>query len=214
MKIDFENIRRKAGVLFDEQVMARASRLFKKLKFELVDQPDKKERNRKIILALTLLFMLDYMMYCLHTRTGVFDIFPPIPSLDERRDIAVFLPALDGSTIFRERRSIPVYDSDEKTARELFSIVVKGSRHENTALAVPADLFVKKIWLYGKAPGRKAVCVFDLEPVELGRDIPVVLNSADRFIEALEKTIRNNIPSVKKIMVLENGVPGTKLWEP
>ena len=42
MKIDFENIRRKAGVLFDEQVMARASRLFKKLKFELVDQPDKK----------------------------------------------------------------------------------------------------------------------------------------------------------------------------
>jgi hypothetical protein len=214
MKIQFKDAFSNARVIFNEQVLKRAIRLIVRLKFELFEQPNKKERNRKIILALALLFMLDYLMYCLHTRTGVFDIFPAIPSLDQRRDVTVFLPALDGSTIFREKRSIPEYESDEKTARELFYIVARGSQYENTAPAVPADLFVKKIWLYGTGKGKKKVCVFDLDPVELSQKVTILSNSEKQFLEALDETIRTNSPSVKGIMVLGNGVPGASLWEP
>jgi hypothetical protein len=214
MKIQFEDVIRNARVIFNEQVLKRAIRLAAKFKFELFEQPDRKERNRKIILALVLLFMLDYLMYCLHTRTSVFDIFPSIPSLDQRREVMVFLPALDGSTIFREKRSIPEYDSDEKTARELLYMVARGSQYKNTAPVVPADLFVKRIWLYGDGKGKKKVCVFDLDPVELTPEVTIVSNSEKEFLAALDKTIRTNIPSVKSTVVLVNGVPGVSLWEP
>ena len=63
MKHDIKNVMQKAGLLFDTQVKKKVSRIVKTVKYELLDQPDKKERNRKIILVFASLFFLDYLMY-------------------------------------------------------------------------------------------------------------------------------------------------------
>jgi hypothetical protein len=201
------------GVFFETQVKQRARNVYNKARYELFEQPDIKKRNRSIVLVFTVIFFLDYLMYCLHTNSSVFEIFPTFPTLEQQREIAVYLPALDGSGVFREKRSIPVYDDDEKTAKELFSIVVRGSRYENTSLIVPADLFVKKVWLYGGKTDKGMTCVFDLEPVELNDNVHVILNSESLFKEALEKTIKINLPSVSNVLLLERGIPVARLWE-
>ncbi len=213
MKLNIKKIGRTAKWLFDTQVKKRALRAVAKVKYELFDQPDIKERNRKIILAMALIFFLDYLMYCLHTNSPIFGIFPTLPTLDEKREITVYLPSLDGVTILREKRSVPVYENDEKTAKELFNIVVNGSQYENTSLVVPTELFVTKVWIHGRKKGGKDICVFDLEPIELIENNRVIPNSESLFKEALAKTIKSNISSVKEIIILEKGAPAAQLWE-
>jgi hypothetical protein len=213
MKHEIKKIMQKALSFFDTRVKQKAFRIVKTAQYELLDQPDKKERHRKIILLFAFLFFIDYLIYCLHTNSAVFSIFPTLPTLDEQKEVTVYLPALDGSTIIREKRTIPEYESDEKTAKELFEIVVRGSMYENTALAVPADLFVTKVWLHTKGTGSDSICVFDLEPVELSGSVPVIVNSELLFRKALEETITKNIPGVKQILILEKGIPLARLWE-
>jgi hypothetical protein len=213
MKLDVKRAARKARLLFDKQVKERVFLIVGKIRYELFEQPDIKERNRKIILAIALIFFLDYLMYCLHTNSPIFGIFPTLPTLDEKKEVSVYLPSLDGVTILREKRSIPVYESDERTAKELFDIVVKGSRFENTALAVPTELFVTKVWLHRGDAGKNSICIFDLEPVELIENNQAKPNSESLFKKALAKTIRKNIPGVTEIIILEKGVPAARLWE-
>ncbi len=195
--------------LVEKRSLAIAARV----KAELIDLPDRRERNRRVILLFSFLFLFDYFMYCLHTDKNIVDIFPEIPSLDHYHRVSVYVPSLDGNSLIRETRSIPVYDSDEKTAKALFEFVVKGSLFENTSMAVPVDLFVRKIWIYKRGKGMGKVCVFDFEPAELRSNITVIQNSENLFKLALEKTITKNIPSVKAVILLEKGVPGTSLWE-
>jgi len=44
-------------------------------------------------------------------------------------------------------------------------------------------------------------------------DTPVIPGSEDNFRAALEKSITENIPSIKRVVVLEKGVPLKRLWE-
>lgn len=203
----------RAVVFYNGQVKTRVERLVSLVRTEIVDYPDRKERTRRIILMFAFLFFLDYLMYCLHTDKNIVDIFPEITPLEQGKTVRVYLPDLDGVTIIAERRSIPKYDSDEKTARVLFEMVVKGSVFDNTSMAAPSGLLLRKVWIYGKPAGKSRTCIFDLEPVELGAKTPVVKNSEALFKQALEKTVTENIPSVKTVMLLEKGVPGTPIWE-
>jgi len=57
------------------------------------------------------------------------------------------------------------------------------------------------------------ICVIDLSPVILEKEINVVKGSEQMFRESLEKTITENIPGIKKVILLEKGVPFKKLWE-
>jgi len=41
----------------------------------------------------------------------------------------------------------------------------------------------------------------------------VVKGSEQMFKESLEKTITENVPGIKKVILLEKGVPFRKLWE-
>jgi hypothetical protein len=207
------NMKRQAVAFYNEQVKARVLSIVTLVRTEIIDYPDKKERTRRLILLFTSLFILDYLMYCLHTDKNIADIFPELTPREEGKTVRVYLPDMDGVTILTERRSIPLYDSDEKKAHVLFEMVVKGSMYDNTAMAVPAGLFVRKIWLYGKEGGRNKICVFDLEPAELRSKVTVIKNSENLFKRALEKTITENIPSVKTIIVLEKGVPDAAIWE-
>jgi hypothetical protein len=227
MKITKEQIRKKAddlghravalaraGIeLFNAQVTSRVLRFADMVKAQFITYPDARERTRRLIILFASIFILDYLMYCLHTDKNVADIFPDIPSLDRVRQVSIYIPGLDGATITRESRSIPVYADDERTARLLFEMVAQGSRLDNTALAVPVDLFVRKVWMFGRGNGKNRVCIVDCEPAELKPDVTVIKNSESLFRRAVEKTIRENIPSVKTVLVLEKGVPGTPLWE-
>jgi hypothetical protein len=202
-------LKRKGLTLYHAGLKDRVVRIADKVKTELIEYPNGRERTRRLIILFSSLFILDYLMYCLHTDKNVADIFPDIPSLDRGKEVSVYLPGLDGATITRESRLIPVYDNDERTAQILFEMVARGSRYDNTALAVPVDLFVRKVWMYG--PG--GVCVVDCEPAELRPDVSPIKNSERLFKSAVEKTIKENIPSVKTVLVLEKGVPGAPLWE-
>jgi hypothetical protein len=70
---------------------------------------------------------------------------------------------------------------------------------------------VRKVWIEGKGPGKKVI--IDLEPAEIRSSATVITNSERLFRRALEKTITENIPSVRSVLMLEKGVPGTALWE-
>jgi hypothetical protein len=223
MKFNLDLLRTKATDLIQravsffsfyyDLVKKRAVEFTARIRSELIDLPDGKERNRRLILLFAFIFLFDYLMYCLHTDKNIVDIFPEIPSLDHYRQVPVYVPSLDGISLIQEKRSIPVYDNDEKTAKALFEFVVKGSLFENTSMAVPVNLFVRKIWIYKRGKGSGKVCVFDFEPAELRSNITVIQNSEKLFKLALEKTITKNIPSVKAVILLEKGVPGTSLWE-
>ncbi|MBN2158864.1 MAG: hypothetical protein JW807_05670 [Spirochaetes bacterium] len=220
MNLDINAIKKKAaglkqqGVsLFTVHVKGRAVSLYEKVRTELIEYPEKKERNRRVILLVGFIFLFDYLAYSLHTDKNIFDIFPTIPSLADEVTASVYLPGLDGETIITEKRSIPDYESDEKKARFLFEIVVKGQLYENTSMAVPADLFVRKVWIEGRGQGRTKTCIIDLEPVEVQANVPVIKNSERLFKQALEKTIIENISAVKNVVVLEKGIPDVALWE-
>lgn len=224
MKIDMNRLKQgikrhirraieRAFEIYYVYVQPRVHAVTSLVRTELLDYPGGRERNRRLILIFAVIFIADYLMFCLHTNKNVADIFPEIPSLAREKKVSVYLPALDGATIMRETRDMPVYDSDEKSAKLLFETVVKGSVYDNTAMAVPADLFVRKVWIHGRGSGNGRVCVIDLEPAELRPNATVIKNSEGLFRRAVEQTITENIPSVKTVLMLEKGVPGTALWE-
>ena len=176
---------------------------------------EKRDRNRIIILALSLLFILDYFMFCYHVDKNIFALFPSIPSLEKRQTVPVYLPSLDGEHIFNENRVVAGFERDEEFVRSLFYLVVKGSIYENTSMAVPSELFVRKIWITGPQDGDKkgSCCIIDVEPAMIRANTDVISGSESNFRKALEKTITANIPEISSVEILEKGIPEKNLWE-
>ncbi|MBN2077660.1 MAG: hypothetical protein JW838_01755 [Spirochaetes bacterium] len=184
----------------------------KSIREELVDYPEGRERNRRLIIFFAVLFIFDYVAYSYHTDTNLFAIFPSIPSTGSQRTASIYFPSLDGTTIVEEKRTIPCFDDEEKTAQCLFETVVEGRRYANTAAAVPAELLLRKVWIRRGAKGAGGVCVFDIEPVEIASDADVIKNSEALFRQALEKTVKKNMPGMETVLVLEKGA-ASRLWE-
>jgi hypothetical protein len=177
---------------------------------------DPKERNRILIIALSLLFLLDYLMFCFHIEKNIFDLFPSIPLLTERDYITLYLPSLDGKSLLPERREIPEYDSEEQSVRFLFSAVSRGSIYENTSFAVPVNLRVRKVWLFGDTKDAESGpyhCVIDVDADMIQDKTFVIRGSEEQFRKALEKTIIANVPTIKDVTVIEKGIPEKALWE-
>jgi hypothetical protein len=172
-----------------------------------------KERNRVIILALSALFILDYIMLSYHTGKNIFDIFPSIPVLEDKKTVNIYIPSEGCTEILTEKREIYSGLEDESLVKRLFELVADGSYYENTSENVPVSFLIKKIWLVNDESGDGRVCVIDLSPATLEKDMYVVKGSEQMFKESLEKTISENIPGIKKVILLEKGVPFRKLWE-
>ncbi|MCU0846651.1 MAG: hypothetical protein MUD12_02040 [Spirochaetes bacterium] len=171
-----------------------------------------KERNRIWILSLSVLFCLDYAMYSYLTDKNIFDIFPSFPKLDDRQEMDIYIPSVDCKTVVKEKREVPVFDSEEKQAAYLFRLVARGSVFENTSMMVPVDLFVKRVWIYRSGAAGKA-CILDIEAGPIPENVPVYANSEVLFRKAIEKTIKTNIPSIKSVYLLDKGVPDRNLWD-
>ena len=176
---------------------------------------NKKERNRFLILLFSFIFLLDYFMFCYHTDKNIFDIFPSIPLLSEKKSINIYLPATDGKTLLNEKRLIPDFDSEKRLAAYLFKLVIKGSERENTRIAVPVDLFIRKIWVYknDKSPSSSKSCIIDVEPTELTDNSKRIKGSEQNFKNAVRKTIMKNLSGISDVTILVRGIPGKILWE-
>ena len=173
---------------------------------------DVKERNRIILLALSFLFVFDYIMFSYHIDKNVLDIFPSIPALDLKKTVNIYIPSEGCTEIISEKRKVHSGLSDENLIQRLFELVANGSIYENTSENVPVRFLIKKIWIVDEESNGKT-CVIDLNPVILEKNIIVVRGSEQMFREAIQKTIAENIPGIKKVILLEKGVPFKKLWE-
>ena len=172
-----------------------------------------KENNRIYILTAASLFLFIYIMFSYHIDKNIFNIFPSIPLLENKKTINIYIPSEGCKEILTEEREIYSKLEDESLIERLFKLVCDGSYFENTAENVPVDFLIKKIWIIDRENGDGKVCVIDLSPIILDKDIHVVKGSEQMFKDALEKTITTNIPEIKRVILLEKGVPFRKLWE-
>ncbi len=170
-------------------------------------QADKKEKTRFIMLLIAVLFCFDYLVFCYHAEKNPFDIFPAIPIKDEKKLINVYLPDLDGKSILKESKKVSVIDDREDFVGLLFEEVINGSDFENTSIVVPVNAYIRKIWIYDE------VCAIDVGFSLLERDAKIISGSEDAFDKALLRTITENIPSIKKVILLDRGIPGKRIWE-
>jgi hypothetical protein len=171
---------------------------------------DKKYKNRFLILSLSILFIADYVMFSYNTDKNIFNIFPSIPALSDQKEISVYLPSLESQDLIKETRMAPSFSDNERFIKYLFKTVARGSIYENTSVLIPSELLIKKIWLYGEGD---SICVIDIENKILDQDMKIVKGSEDKFKNALDTTIRENIKSVKKVLILNSGVYDKRLWE-
>ena len=173
-----------------------------------------KPTNRRLIITLASIFFLNYIMFCYHTGRNIFAIFPSIPPISVQREITVYLPSLDGRTIIDEKREVVSFESDERFIQFLVNSVAQGSLFQNTAMAVPAEINIRKIWLlekYASLDG-KNICAIDFEPFVLDDSIKPLPGSEELFRKAVEQTITANVPYVSDIILLDGGIPDRKFW--
>lgn len=167
-----------------------------------------KTTNRRLLLLLGCMFFFDYLLFCWHSDKNVFNIIPPIPVLSSQEEITVYLPEPAGG-IIEEKRLAYKYENKENFVGFLFNTVVKGSLYQNTALAVPVKLTVRRVWLPEEEPG---LCAIDCELTELNAALPPEAGTQENFVKALEQTVTANLPEIKQVMLLAGGVPNGRLW--
>ena len=128
MQLEVKKIYQSAKKLFQKKIVTRVRETV------ILAKSDIRQRNRILIISLSLLFVLDYMMFCLHTEKNIFNVFPSIPPIVSTHSTTLYLPSINGTSLFTEKRELPVYDSDKKFAMVLFREVVRGSIYENTSI--------------------------------------------------------------------------------
>ena len=166
---------------------------------------DRLGRTRFLVLFISLVLIGDYLMFCYHTDKNIFNIFPPIPRLDTRSDISIYVPDKDARELMKEPRKIQVPDGKDVYAGMLYRMVTRGSIFDNTSHIVPVKTFVRHVWI------GETDCVIDIDFHAAKDRIESVPGSDVAFRKALEKTITENIPGISTVRVLLNGVP-RKLW--
>jgi hypothetical protein len=167
---------------------------------------DLQERNRFLMLSFASLIFIDYLLFCYISSKNPINIFPAIPLLEDKKIITIYIPDTDGITMIKETRRIAFPENNEAFVKTLIDRVIKGSSIENTSIAVPVDIFIRKIWFV------QDTCIVDTIsslPENVSKLIP---GSEKVFKQALEKTITENIPFIKNIIILERGIPGRNIW--
>ncbi|MDA3899485.1 MAG: GerMN domain-containing protein [Spirochaetes bacterium] len=169
---------------------------------------DSRERNRFLLLAVSLMLILNYSLYCLHVDKNIFDIFPAFPVLDKRVEISIYLPNVDGETLLSETRLVDSSFTPEKTIAFLVSETVTGSQYENTRIVVPIECKVRMVWIYD------SICYIDTRLETLKPETPVLPGSEQNFKNAVEKSVKENFPNITKVEFLQNGLYNRNLWTP
>ncbi len=174
---------------------------------------DKREKTRITILLVSAVFVIDYAMVSYHIDKSFFNIFPSIPAIESKDRINIYIPSEGCKEIISEKREINTDVDDEIMVKKLVALVAEGSYFENTASNVPVKLLIKNVWLTQDENGGGRVCLIDISPIVLEREIPIVPGSEKMFKDSLEKTVKENLKNITRVVFLEKGVPFRKLWE-
>jgi hypothetical protein len=167
---------------------------------------EKRKQNRVTVLILSLVIIANYLMICYHTGKNPASIFPSLPVLDFRDKVSIYIPSPDGS-LLKESRLIDKDSSTEDFIKRLTVLVIQGSSFENTRAMTPIRGSVRKAWVYD------GECYIDIRFEILEPDAPSIPGSEKLFRQALEKTILLNIKGIRKVLVLENGIPDKNMWD-
>lgn len=171
---------------------------------ENIDIPYIYTKNKHVII--TSILIMNYLMICFLIGKNPFDVIPSWPVSDNREQVQVYLPDIDGKTILTEKRLTEKSANSEIFIKRLVKFVVKGSDYENTKSAVPIDGEVRKVWIYNKN------CIIDLYYGSNHKIGLKIKNQQKNFKEALSKTIKENVSGIDKVTLLVKGIPNTKLW--
>jgi hypothetical protein len=183
--------------------MERIKEIIEKLKAKTNIQ-DIYARNKYT--AITSILILNYLMICFLIDKNPFDIIPSWPVSDDRAQVKVYLPDIDGDAVFAENRLIEKNEDSEIFIKKLVKFVVQGSDYENTKSAGPSKGDVRKGWIYNKD------CIIDLYYGINHKSLKIVKTREQNFKNALTKTIKENVPGIEKVIVLTKGIPHKKLW--
>lgn len=169
--------------------------------------PEKRDKNRYLMAFLALLFIMDYILFCVHAEKNPFDIFPVFPVEDRRKTINVYLPDIDGKSLIKESKKVSVIKDKKGYIRLLFQKVLDGSEYENTSILVPSTCYIRQIWIYDDT------CAVDVHFSFLKKSSKIIPGSENIFREAVSKTIKENIQSINEVILLDRGIPGRDIWE-
>lgn len=159
-----------------------------------------RERSRFLVLSISLVLLADYLMFCYLADKNIFNIFPALPRLDFRTPVHVYVPDRDAKSILKETRRIRIPEDKEVFAAMLYRAVSMGSMFDNTAAIVPVKTYVRYAWVRGDN------CVIDIDFDTAKGKITPIPGSYEAFVNALEKTMKDNIPGVKNVYLVVNGV--------
>ena len=129
-------------------VIEKVSRPFFDFYVRHIKREDRKQMNRRLLFAASLIVMLDYLLVCYHVDRNPLDIFPGIPKLEGRSEVTVYVTDIEGKNLLKEKRLLETDDTRENVARELVNFVLAGGNSENTKISVPITGNIRKIWFY------------------------------------------------------------------
>lgn len=206
ISIVYKNAIAKALLLY--RTCSEKCRHYFEVFIELLANPpaDTKKRYRTLLLAISIVCIIDYLAISILTDKNILDIYPSLPALDTRDTIDIFVADLDAKSILKETREVSLPADNEGKVRRLVKLVAEGSEFENTRAIVPVDIVVRHVWFYDN------VCIIDCELGAIEGQVPYIPDSFNAFNKALEQTINRNIPSITRVVLLEHGVYGKNLW--
>jgi hypothetical protein len=175
--------------------------------FRLTLRADSKKRNRFYLLVFTIMLVSDYLLYCYHVEQNPLVIFPPFPILDQRDEVEIVIPDIDGKSLLNETRLMQRSETTEGFITQLVYEVAAGSKFENTRLTVPIQCIVRTVWILD------SVCYIDLRMEYLEDDVPIIPGSEENFRNAISQTVSKNIDGIESVTIIENGIYNRSLWE-
>jgi hypothetical protein len=167
-------------------------------------------RNRMVLTVVGIIIVLNYILFAILTDSNAFAIFPNFPVRDTRAKVSIYVPVYGSEKLSKETGFIDEYESLERRAAVIAAKVLKGSKYENTAPFVPVDIFLKKVWFTGEG---KEICVLDFQTSPLQKVRSIIPGSEKKVTEGISKSIREAMPHVKEVVILNHGIPGRPLWE-
>jgi len=206
VKEKFLNLKNRTGIIYSSY----RAKIYNT--FELMKK-DPREKTRITILIISAVFFIDYIMFSYYVDKNILDIFPSIPVLESKDEINIYIPSEGCKEILSEKRKIDTDVEDNILVKKLVALVAEGSYFENTSSNVPVKLLVKNVWITPDENGGGKICLIDISPVILERNIAIIAGSEQMFRESLEKTVKENVPGITRVILLEKGVPFRKLWE-
>jgi hypothetical protein len=167
---------------------------------------DTKKRYRALLLAISVVCIVDYCAISVLDDKNLFDIYPSLPALDTRKTIDIFVADIDAKSILKEERRVLLPHDDAGKVHMLLQLVAEGSEFENTRAIAPVDIILRHVWFYD------TTCIIDCELSTIEGNVPAIADSFKAFTKALEQTICHNVKGVTRVEVLEHGIYGKNLW--